>query len=44
MAEKIRANIEQDHSHRGARIVVTFDLFGAPAPKSTPEAASRTAA
>ena len=33
MAEKIKAQIEQDRDHRGTRFVVTFDLFGPPAPK-----------
>lgn len=33
MAEKIRAQIEQDPGHNGTRIVVTFDLFAGPAPR-----------
>lgn len=33
MAEKIKAQIEQDRGHRGTRFVVTFDLSGPPAPK-----------
>ncbi len=33
MAEKMKAHIEQDRSHRGTRFIVTFDLFEPPAPK-----------
>ncbi|RDV05539.1 sensor histidine kinase [Undibacter mobilis] len=47
MAEKIRATIEQDRTHRGARIVLTFDLSPTPAhnpPPAAPAAAPRPAA
>lgn len=42
MAEKIRAQIEQDRSHRGTRFIVTFELC-APVPGAAPKAAPAAA-
>jgi len=44
MAEKIRAQIEQDLSHRGTRVVVAFELSGTPSPQSAPQSQPKSAA